>query len=173
MPSVAGRHIHIKGVVQGVGFRPFVYSLATELGLAGWVLNSSSGVEIEAVGSGDQLNAFVARLEERAGRSHLANGERCDAFSLLHQVYDRRGDRDRAFGFLERMAATYPNEDLRSAYRDYVDADEALAIEPVAPSSEAQPRRSEPSRRVRSWRRMTRRPRKNRNWSTGCSDAPS
>ena len=33
--SLSGRHIHIKGVVQGVGFRPFVYSLASELELAG------------------------------------------------------------------------------------------------------------------------------------------
>jgi hydrogenase maturation protein HypF len=66
VPSVTGRHIHIKGVVQGVGFRPFVYNLAVELGLAGWVLNSSSGVEIEAVGLDDQLNAFVARLESDA-----------------------------------------------------------------------------------------------------------
>jgi hydrogenase maturation protein HypF len=66
MPSVAGRHIHIKGVVQGVGFRPFVYNLAVELGLVGWVLNSSSGVEIEAVGLDDVLDEFVRRLESDA-----------------------------------------------------------------------------------------------------------
>ena len=47
---LSARHIHITGVVQGVGFRPFVYNLATELALVGWVLNSSAGVEIEAVG---------------------------------------------------------------------------------------------------------------------------
>jgi hydrogenase maturation protein HypF len=64
--SLSARHIHIKGVVQGVGFRPFVYNLAAELHLAGWVLNSSSGVEIEAVGPDDVLDEFVERLMEDA-----------------------------------------------------------------------------------------------------------
>jgi hydrogenase maturation protein HypF len=59
---LSARHIHIRGVVQGVGFRPFVYNLATGLGLSGWVLNSSSGVEIEAVGLGYVLDEFVERL---------------------------------------------------------------------------------------------------------------
>jgi hydrogenase maturation protein HypF len=63
---LSARHIHIRGVVQGVGFRPFVYNLAAELDLAGWVLNSSSGVEIEAVGSDDLLDEFVERLMSEA-----------------------------------------------------------------------------------------------------------
>ncbi len=58
--------IHIRGVVQGVGFRPFVYNLAAGLGLEGWVLNSSSGVEIEALGPAAALEAFVRRLEAEA-----------------------------------------------------------------------------------------------------------
>ena len=65
-PLLSARHIHIKGVVQGVGFRPFVYNLAAELGLAGWVLNSSSGVEIETVGPDNLLDEFVRRLESDA-----------------------------------------------------------------------------------------------------------
>jgi hydrogenase maturation protein HypF len=64
--SLSARHIHIKGVVQGVGFRPFVYNLAVELSLEGWVLNSSSGVEIQAVGPGYVLDEFVERLMEDA-----------------------------------------------------------------------------------------------------------
>jgi len=68
---LAGYHIHIAGVVQGVGFRPFVYNLATNLGLSGWVLNSSSGVEIEVTGPSEALNSFVQRLE-------------CDAPPLAH-----------------------------------------------------------------------------------------
>jgi hydrogenase maturation protein HypF len=48
--------------VQGVGFRPFVYNLATQLGLSGWVLNSSSGVEIEVIGPATTLDEFVSRL---------------------------------------------------------------------------------------------------------------
>lgn len=64
--ALVSRRIHITGVVQGVGFRPFVYNLATRLGLSGWVLNSSSGVEIEAVGPEAVLDEFIARLRTDA-----------------------------------------------------------------------------------------------------------
>ncbi len=64
--SLSARHIHITGVVQGVGFRPFVYNLATRLGLSGWVLNSSSGVEIEAIGPTAVLDDFVEQLRSEA-----------------------------------------------------------------------------------------------------------
>ncbi|MBC7226727.1 MAG: carbamoyltransferase HypF [Thermoflexales bacterium] len=63
---LVSRRIHITGIVQGVGFRPFVYNLATRLGLSGWVLNSSSGVEIEAVGPEAVLDEFIARLRTEA-----------------------------------------------------------------------------------------------------------
>ena len=59
---VVSRRIHITGIVQGVGFRPFVYNLATRLGLSGWVLNSSSSVEIAAVGPEAVPDEFIARL---------------------------------------------------------------------------------------------------------------
>ncbi len=55
-------HIAIRGAVQGVGFRPFVYRLATELRLTGWVLNSPAGVFIEAEGDRTPLDAFILRL---------------------------------------------------------------------------------------------------------------
>lgn len=55
--------IVIHGAVQGVGFRPFVYRLATELKLTGWVLNSAQGVFIEAEGPKEQLEEFLRRLE--------------------------------------------------------------------------------------------------------------
>jgi len=51
------------GAVQGVGFRPFVYRLATELGLAGWVLNSSAGLVLEVEGELEALERFLTRLE--------------------------------------------------------------------------------------------------------------
>jgi len=60
------RYLHVTGVVQGVGFRPFVYNLATRLGLSGWVLNSSSGVEIEVAGLPEVVEEFVRRLQEEA-----------------------------------------------------------------------------------------------------------
>jgi hydrogenase maturation protein HypF len=59
-------HVEVSGVVQGVGFRPFVYNLATRLGLRGWVLNHSGGVEIEVEGSQERLDAFVTALRAEA-----------------------------------------------------------------------------------------------------------
>ena len=54
--------IRVRGVVQGVGFRPFVYRLAHENTLAGWVLNDEDGVEIHLEGAQPALNAFVHSL---------------------------------------------------------------------------------------------------------------
>jgi hydrogenase maturation protein HypF len=53
----------IRGAVQGVGFRPFIYRLATELGLNGWVSNTSRGVFIEVEGARAQLESFLLRVE--------------------------------------------------------------------------------------------------------------
>ncbi len=58
--------IAVAGVVQGVGFRPFVYNLAARLGLKGWVLNHSGGVTIEVEGPTDRLDALVAALRAEA-----------------------------------------------------------------------------------------------------------
>lgn len=55
-------HIHITGIVQGVGYRPFVWRCATALGLAGWVRNASDGVHIEAKGPQEALDALVLTL---------------------------------------------------------------------------------------------------------------
>jgi hydrogenase maturation protein HypF len=60
------RHIRVRGVVQGVGFRPFVYTLARSLGLTGHVFNSSSGVTIEVEGEESAVAAFVRRLPKEA-----------------------------------------------------------------------------------------------------------
>ena len=57
------KHIHVRGIVQGVGFRPFVYKLAKSLGLAGYVFNSSSGVTIEIEGEESAINQFVEALK--------------------------------------------------------------------------------------------------------------
>lgn len=55
--------ITIRGAVQGVGFRPFIYRLATELGLSGWVSNSPQGVFIEVEGPTERLQSFLLRIE--------------------------------------------------------------------------------------------------------------
>ena len=60
------RRLRVRGQVQGVGFRPYVYRLASELGLAGRVLNDGAGVEIEIEGSDERLDGFVARLRNEA-----------------------------------------------------------------------------------------------------------
>ncbi len=57
-----GRRIEIRGIVQGVGFRPWVYRVANGLGVSGRVKNDSRGVVIEAFGSCDVLDAFVREL---------------------------------------------------------------------------------------------------------------
>ena len=58
--------ISIDGIVQGVGFRPFVYRLARELSLTGWVTNTTDGVVIEVEGEKGDLEAFLSRLEKDA-----------------------------------------------------------------------------------------------------------
>ena len=59
-------HIHVTGIVQGVGMRPFVYREAMAHGICGWVLNAGDGVHIEAHAPADALDAFVTALSEHA-----------------------------------------------------------------------------------------------------------
>ena len=59
-------HIHVTGIVQGVGMRPFVYREAMAHGICGWVLNAGDGVHIEAHASVEALDGFVAALSEHA-----------------------------------------------------------------------------------------------------------
>jgi hydrogenase maturation protein HypF len=54
--------VHVEGVVQGVGFRPFVYGLALEHNLKGWVLNDEKGVTIEIEGKKDNVDGFLSGL---------------------------------------------------------------------------------------------------------------
>jgi hydrogenase maturation protein HypF len=62
----------LRGAVQGVGFRPFVFRLATELGLRGWINNSPQGVFIEVEGAPEALQNFITRLErEKPPRSFI------------------------------------------------------------------------------------------------------
>ncbi len=60
--SGEGRRIEVRGIVQGVGFRPWVYRLAREEGIAGRVCNGAEGVTIEAFGLDASLDAFLDRL---------------------------------------------------------------------------------------------------------------
>jgi hydrogenase maturation protein HypF len=70
--------VEIHGAVQGVGFRPFVYRLATELALAGWVINDTQGVFIEVEGQRAVLEDFLARLPaERPPRALIQSLDAC------------------------------------------------------------------------------------------------
>jgi hydrogenase maturation protein HypF len=63
--------LSLGGAVQGVGFRPFVYRLATELGLAGSVSNSSAGLFIEVEGAGEKVREFLERVETERPQAAL------------------------------------------------------------------------------------------------------
>src|SRR5512135_322558 len=66
------RRLLVRGVVQGVGFRPFVWHLARELGLRGWVRNDPSGVDILLQGDLGAVGAFTGRLEsDRPGLARI------------------------------------------------------------------------------------------------------
>ncbi|MBX3330801.1 MAG: carbamoyltransferase HypF [Nitrospira sp.] len=54
--------VNVEGTVQGVGFRPFIYRLASELGLTGWVKNTRNGVVIEVEGGGSVVETFLQRM---------------------------------------------------------------------------------------------------------------
>ena len=91
-PGRAARRIEIRGVVQGVGFRPFVYRLAHQRQITGWVRNTSWGVDMEVEGDAEPLEGFlldlqekappIARIESVAVRSIAPNGY--GRFEILH-----------------------------------------------------------------------------------------
>src|SRR5690348_9154731 len=64
--TIQRRRILVRGIVQGVGFRPFVYALALRWRLAGFVLNDSQGVTIEVEGSVESLESFQQALRDEA-----------------------------------------------------------------------------------------------------------
>jgi len=92
MGELRGARIHITGIVQGVGFRPFVYGLAKRFELNGWVRNTSAGVDIEVDGKKEILDAFVkslrdeapplSRIDDLSASYQAPNGFR--SFDILH-----------------------------------------------------------------------------------------
>jgi hydrogenase maturation protein HypF len=73
-----GARVHVDGIVQGVGFRPFVYGLATRLGLSGWVKNTSAGVDIAVEGREGSLTRFIESLQRHAPPLAQIHGVRVD-----------------------------------------------------------------------------------------------
>ena len=117
--ALARRQIRIRGVVQGVGFRPFAYNLARRLGLAGYVLNSSAGVVAEVEGAPAALDRFLESLRSEA--PPLARIE-----EMLVAEIDPLGERDFTiresqaregeFALVSPDVATCPD-----CYRDFAD----------------------------------------------------
>ena len=66
MPTRERWGISVRGIVQGVGFRPFVYALARRHGLSGLVRNDAEGVHVEAEGAPPELDLFLRHLREDA-----------------------------------------------------------------------------------------------------------
>ncbi|MFC2100605.1 carbamoyltransferase HypF [Bacteroidota bacterium] len=64
--NIKALKIQIKGLVQGVGFRPFIYRLANENGLYGWVENRNDGVIVQIEGSQVDLDSFVKNITQKA-----------------------------------------------------------------------------------------------------------
>ena len=94
------RQIHLEGVVQGVGFRPQVFRLAQQHGLKGWVLNSTSGLDIWVEGTAAAVELFCREIMERPPRlaritrREITPGEvrGFDSFEIRHS--DPRGRKD-------------------------------------------------------------------------------
>ncbi len=81
-----GSKIHITGVVQGVGFRPFVYNQAIQQRLTGWVCNTSAGVDIEVNGDPVDIEMFVRSLKSEA--PPLARIDTFELHQVPYQEYD-------------------------------------------------------------------------------------
>jgi hydrogenase maturation protein HypF len=112
---VERRAIRVRGAVQGVGFRPFVFRLANDLGLAGWVFNDAQGVAIEVQGPAAALANFEQRLKTDA--PPLARVEHLDATA-------RQGvAREQGF----RILASRPGRVTTSIPPDTATCDDCLA----------------------------------------------
>ncbi len=79
-------HIHINGIVQGVGFRPFIYNLAIAHHLKGWVRNSANGVDIEITTDQNTLETFVNQIQNSA--PPLAQIDSITTEKINHQSFD-------------------------------------------------------------------------------------
>lgn len=75
--------IDVDGTVQGVGFRPYVYRLARELELSGWVRNTVNGVSIEVEGSAPTIETFLRRLKDEAPASACVDAMRTFGIPIL------------------------------------------------------------------------------------------
>ena len=104
--TVIARRIRVTGIVQGVGFRPFVWRLAQELTLTGWVRNDAYGVEIAAQGGAAEIAVLLRRIKAEAPtlaridtvHAHEAAPEPLSAFSIVASQRGPTGSAGSAIG---------------------------------------------------------------------------
>jgi [NiFe] hydrogenase maturation protein HypF len=77
-------HVHVTGIVQGVGYRPFVWKLATARDITGWVRNASDGVHIDAKGHQSSIDSFVLALSTQAPDAARVDTVHVDKLSSDH-----------------------------------------------------------------------------------------
>jgi hydrogenase maturation protein HypF len=119
--AILRKEIHVSGIVQGVGFRPFVYNLARKLGLNGYVLNSSSGVTIEIEGSDAALADFLYHL--RGSPPPLSQIEEIAASDLPACGYDDFVIRDSVSQTGEFVLVSPDMGTCEDCWRDFGDPD--------------------------------------------------
>ena len=115
-PTRVARRLRVRGVVQGVGFRPFVYRYARSLGLVGWVRNDGGGVEIEVQGSEPLVEAFTRGLVAEA--PPLARIDTVEPEVIPPE--DRRRDFAMSSGSAESVMFIRSLHSFRCHYRTYV-----------------------------------------------------
>jgi hydrogenase maturation protein HypF len=117
--------ITLRGAVQGVGFRPFVYRLATEMSLTGWVLNSSAGLVVEVEGAPEELRHFEQRLEMERPKASVVTARESEwlpsqGFTRF-EIHHSEADSAKSVNVLPDLAtcADCRNELFDSANRRY------------------------------------------------------
>ena len=98
-PPLAAKRIRVKGIVQGVGFRPYIFQLAGRSSLCGHVANTSSGVHIHVEGPAAAVDAFAARIaagapplaQITAVEVHDAACEGCETFEIVASSEEEAG----------------------------------------------------------------------------------
>src|SRR5215203_2672693 len=84
-PTQERWEISVRGIVQGVGFRPFIYALARRHGLGGLVRNDAEGVHIEAEGAPEELDLFLHEIEEEAPPLAVIEAVACRPLAVLDE----------------------------------------------------------------------------------------
>ena len=110
--------VRLEGIVQGVGFRPFVYALAVRLGLAGYVRNDSSGVTVEVEGEPERIARFLANHPRCCERwKHMSPEQRQKLIQRIHERRECLGQKLKEMSPEQRKAFLQERRDKRAEFR--------------------------------------------------------